>query len=73
MQMPKLERVCVLTVAEQSTLDPDTFVAKLKAAGFVFVSETCPIKLRKPWSAHRLSDGSFEYRQTILFNGVSHG
>jgi hypothetical protein len=58
-----MRRTCVLTVDEQRNFEPDAFFAKLKAAGFEFVSERCPYVLKKPWMVHRLDDGTFEYRQ----------
>jgi hypothetical protein len=56
-------RTCVLTVEEQKSFDPVAFVAKLKAAGFKFVSEACPVKLAPGWDTIPGPDGQVIWRQ----------
>jgi hypothetical protein len=56
-------RTCILTTDEQKTFDPVKFTGKLKAAGFEFDRETCPVKIKRPWAVKSLPDGSAEYRQ----------
>lgn len=57
-------RTCTLTAQDRQNFDPAAFTAKLKAAGFLFDSETCPVKIKKPWHASEdAATGSVIYRQ----------
>lgn len=56
-------RTCFMTVEERISFDPVAFSAKLRAAGFTFVSDTCPIKLCRPFDQVDLCDGTILWRQ----------
>jgi hypothetical protein len=60
-------RECRITPTELRALQagvPGRVVAKMKAAGFVFESETCPVKLARPYDVQGDVDtGELIYRQ----------
>lgn len=66
--VPAPTRTCLLTVAEREVFDPGTFTAKLKAAGFQFDSDFCPIKIKPPWTAVPQGNGDVLYSQ---WDGIS--
>jgi hypothetical protein len=56
-------RVYVVTAEERATFDPQNCVAAMKAAGFTFLSEVCPIKLTQPWELVEAGNGAMAFRQ----------
>jgi hypothetical protein len=54
------------TAAERHEFDPFTWVQHMKAAGFVFEHDTCPVKIRQPWGCQENADGSVTYIQESL-------
>ncbi len=62
-----MSRECIVTSKEIAAMHrgkPEPLVQKLKAAGFVFVREACPVKIAAPWRAEGLPhDGSVKFTQ----------
>ena len=52
-----------LTPEEQRDFDPAQFLTKMKAAGFKFDSEACPVKIAQPWGRIIEPDGTAVYWQ----------
>lgn len=52
-----------MTVADRANFNPDEFTKKLKAAGFKLDSETCPVKITKPWDNVDGENGDIIWRQ----------
>ena len=59
----KGQRTYVLTLEEQSNFDPVRLVANLKRRGFRFISDSCPVKLVRPFTIEPKLDGTFVYTQ----------
>lgn len=55
-------RYYVLHKDEQQNFDPVAFTEHLKAAGFKFDHEGCPVKITKPWDQQTV-DGAVFFRQ----------
>jgi len=53
----------VFTAEDKRNFDPQTFTKRLKEAGFEFDSETCPVKIKKPWDQRDGGNGSTVFRQ----------
>jgi hypothetical protein len=56
-------RTYLMTREEQRNFDPARFTANLKAAGFVFDHEVCPIKLKRPFDQIAAADDAIQWRQ----------
>jgi hypothetical protein len=54
-----------MTKEDQDNFDPGEFVAKLKAAGFKFISEDCPIKLAGSHLRVKLPNGTVVWQQWL--------
>jgi hypothetical protein len=58
---PSMHRRCEIYALDVLE-GPEVVLRKLKAAGFEFLSETCPIKIRPPFSQEQ-TIGGFIFRQ----------
>lgn len=59
---------CTLEVADLINFNPQRTVDKLKAAGFAFASEACPIKLAGDSQMLPNRDGSVTFTQAVPLN-----
>jgi hypothetical protein len=69
--VPRLERrinmrTYVISKEERGDIDLITLTQTLKAAGFKFDSEVCPIKFTRPFEQKELQDGSVVLMQWDL-------
>lgn len=54
---------CLLSPEDLENLTHTEFVKKLKAQGFRFDSEDCPVKVTRPCQQTQLPDGSVMWQQ----------
>jgi hypothetical protein len=54
-------RVLSMRPGELELADHDDITDAMKRAGFKFDRSTCPVKLRKPWTAHRDDESGIVY------------
>jgi hypothetical protein len=57
-----------MSVQEQIDFDPDLFVERMKAAGFKFISDKCPIKLAGRHKTINQPDGTVLWQQWMVLN-----
>jgi len=56
-------RTYTMSNEDRMNFNPRKFVEDMKAAGFIFESESCPVKIKHPWDSVRSPEGVVVFRQ----------